>query len=86
MSPIIGYETSATQVEVARSDRWCIQQRLQELEIVCSCPADGTLQVEVDHAIAAVLVRSVVKQFLASRVELVDWLERCQSVSCTLRS
>ena len=84
MFPIIGYSASATQVQVARSDRWSICQRLQDLMIPCECPNDGSLKVEVNDAIAAILVYSVVKQSTASRSELVDWLERCQSMSCRL--
>lgn len=64
-------------VDVSRSDRWQIYYRLQELMIPCCCPADGSLRVEVNNYLDAVLVRSTVKQFLASRQELVEWLERC---------
>jgi len=60
-----------------RSDRWSAYYRLQELNIPCSCPADGTLHVEVNHATALVLARSAVRQLLSSRQEDVDWLERC---------
>ncbi|MBD2313090.1 hypothetical protein H6G20_15585 [Desertifilum sp. FACHB-1129] len=65
------------QLLVSRCDRWRIHHRLQELSIVCSCPADGSLQVEVHHGIDLILVRSTVQQFTASRQELVSWLERC---------
>lgn len=64
-------------VKVPRSDRWQIYQRLQELMVPCCCPADGSLRVEVNNGIHAILVHSTVKQFVASRHELVDWLERC---------
>lgn len=64
-------------VNVSRIDRWVIYHRLQELMIPCWCPADGSLRVEVNNSIAAVLVRSTVQQFVASRQELVEWLERC---------
>ncbi|WP_017716694.1 Asr1405/Asl0597 family protein [Kamptonema formosum] len=64
-------------VKVKRSDRWLIYYRLQELMIPCWCPADGSLRVEVNDCVAALLVRSTVQQFVASRQELVDWLERC---------
>lgn len=71
-------------VSVDRSDRWSIHRRLQELGIPCACPADGTLRVEVNHAIALVLLHSAVRQCLASRQEAMDWLERCwyTQVSC----
>jgi len=64
-------------VSVQRGDRWSIYRRLQELDIPCACPADGTLRVEVNHAVGLFLVRSTVRQFLASRGESLDWLERC---------
>jgi hypothetical protein len=66
-----------TVVSVHRSDRWSIYHRLQELQIPCACPVDGTLRVNVNHAIALILVHSVVRQFIASRQDTVDWLERC---------
>lgn len=64
-------------VSVRRSDRWSIYRRLQELNIPCACPADGTLRVEVNHALALLLVRSTVHQFTTPRQASVEWLERC---------
>ncbi len=64
-------------VDVPLIDRWRIYYRLQELMIPCWCLPDGTLRAEVSDAIAAVLLRSVVQQFLASRKDLVTWLDRC---------
>lgn len=64
-------------VNVSRILRWQIYHRLQELKISCWCPADGSLRVEVNDTVSAVLVRSTVQQFVAPRQELVDWLERC---------
>ncbi|MDB9525439.1 hypothetical protein PN498_05530 [Oscillatoria sp. CS-180] len=64
-------------VTVQRSDRWSIHHRLQELNIPCACPTDGTLRVDVDHPVALLLVRSTVRQFLTTRKESIDWLERC---------
>jgi hypothetical protein len=64
-------------VAVRRCDRWSIHRRLQELNIPCVCPADGTLRVEVNHAVALLLVHSAVRQFSTSREEGVAWLERC---------
>lgn len=64
-------------VAVRRCDRWSIHRRLQELNIPCVCPADGTLRVEVNHAVALLLVHSAVRQFSISREEGVAWLERC---------
>jgi hypothetical protein len=62
---------------VSRIDRWQIYRRLQELMIPCWCLEDGSLRVEVQNGICAVLLRSVVQQFVASRQEMVIWLERC---------
>jgi hypothetical protein len=64
-------------VVVPRIDRWRIYRRLEELMIPCWCLADGSLRVEVQHGIGALLLRSVVQQFVASRQEMVNWLERC---------
>jgi len=64
-------------VEIPRCDRWCIYRRLQELNIACTCSNDGLLRVEINHCIEAVLMRSTVQQFTASRHDLLDWLERC---------
>ncbi|MGB3513723.1 MAG: Asr1405/Asl0597 family protein [Microcoleaceae cyanobacterium] len=66
-----------TVVSVSRIDRWLIHNRLQELMINSWCPTNGELLVEVNHGIDAILVRSTVKQLVAPRAELVDWLERC---------
>ncbi|HAX78619.1 MAG TPA: hypothetical protein DCY88_23005 [Cyanobacteria bacterium UBA11372] len=64
-------------VQISQLDRWQVYRRLQELTIPCCCPNDGSLRVEVNNSIDAVLVRSTVLQFIASRSELIDWLERC---------
>ncbi|MGM3307085.1 Asr1405/Asl0597 family protein [Anabaena sp. WFMT] len=64
-------------LQIPLSDRWQIYHRLQELMITCSCPPDGSLRVQVNSLQEAVLVRSAVMQFLASRCELVEWLEGC---------
>ncbi len=64
-------------VSVARSDRWQIYHRLQDLQIPCTCTPDGLLRVSVNTCMSAVLVRSTVQQLICSRGELVDWLERC---------
>ncbi|HIK46139.1 MAG TPA: hypothetical protein IGR64_14830 [Leptolyngbyaceae cyanobacterium M65_K2018_010] len=67
-------------ITVRRGDRWTICHRLQELNIPAACPADGTLRVEVNHALALLLVCSTLRQFALSRPEQVDWLERCWRV------
>ncbi|MEO3704576.1 Asr1405/Asl0597 family protein [Trichormus azollae] len=64
-------------LQIPLSDRWQIYHRLQELMITCSCLPDGSLRVQVNSLQEAILVRSIVIQFLASRCELVEWLEGC---------
>jgi hypothetical protein len=64
-------------VSVPRIDRWRIYYRLQELMIPCWCLEDGSLRVEIHNGMGALLLRSVVQQFVASRQEMVNWLERC---------
>ena len=67
-------------VAVPPIDRWRIYFRLQELMIPCWCLQDGSLHVEVQSGTAALLLRSVVQQFVASRQEMVNWLERCWQI------
>ncbi|MCM0591722.1 MAG: Asr1405/Asl0597 family protein [Gloeotrichia echinulata IR180] len=69
----LGYQV----LQIPVSDRWLIYRRLQELKIKCSCPSDGSLRVQVNSSVEAILIRSTLMQFLASRQELLDWLERC---------
>ncbi|MFB6274766.1 MAG: Asr1405/Asl0597 family protein [Halothece sp.] len=64
-------------IKINRSDRWRVSRRLQELNISCWCPQDGTLWVEIDGWIAAILLHSTVQHFTSSRYELAHWLERC---------
>lgn len=68
-------------LQIPLSDRWQIYHRLQELMIPCWCLADGSLRVQVNSCLVAILVRSTVLQFMASRQELVDWLEQCWDFS-----
>ena len=65
--------------KIKRGDRWTVYRRLQELNIPCWCPPDGTLWIEVDRCIHAILLRSTIQQFVGTRSELIDWLERCWS-------
>ncbi|TAE61058.1 MAG: hypothetical protein EAZ76_12045 [Nostocales cyanobacterium] len=69
-------------LDIPRSDRWQIYHRLQELMITCSCPADGSLRVQVNTLQEAMLVHSTVMQLLSPRHELVAWLEVCWNRSC----
>lgn len=81
MLPPSSSNTSVGQiVNVSRILRWQIYYRLQELRIPCWCPVDGSLRVEVNDSVSAMLVRSTVQQFVAPRQELVEWLERCWQI------
>ncbi|MBD0385529.1 MAG: hypothetical protein ICV54_03110 [Nostoc sp. C3-bin3] len=64
-------------LQIPLSDRWRIYHRLQELKIKSYCPPDGSLRVQVNNLLEAILIRSTVMQLLASRQELLEWLERC---------
>ena len=67
-------------VEVSWPDRWQVYRRLQELDIRAWCAIDQPLRVEIDSAIAAVQLQSVLKQLVASRRDLVLWIERCWQI------
>ncbi|MDJ0531286.1 MAG: hypothetical protein QNJ70_02110 [Xenococcaceae cyanobacterium MO_207.B15] len=73
-------DTFVSQVaKIHRGDRWSVYRRLQELNIPCWCPEDGTLWIEIDRCIHAILLRSTIQQFASTRSELTQWLERCYS-------
>jgi hypothetical protein len=64
-------------INVPLAERWRIYHRLQELMIPCWCHTDGSLRVQINNMLTAILVRSTLMQFFASRGELIDWLEQC---------
>lgn len=64
-------------IEISRSDRWQVYQRLRELNIASTCLQDGSFQVEVYSPITVVQLHSVLSQFTAPRPQLLNWLERC---------
>ncbi|HAC62990.1 MAG TPA: hypothetical protein DCF68_05495, partial [Cyanothece sp. UBA12306] len=68
---------SSQTVSVPWGDRWTVYHRLQELEIPCHCCTNEPLRVELSTPIAVIQLQSVVKQCLASREELLQWLEYC---------
>ncbi|MEM7759338.1 MAG: Asr1405/Asl0597 family protein [Cyanobacteria bacterium P01_A01_bin.40] len=71
-------DTFVSQItKIQRSERWSVYRRLQELNIPCWCPQDGSLWVEIDSCIHAILLRSTIQQFVSTRSESIDWLERC---------
>jgi hypothetical protein len=69
--------TDSQVVAVARSDRWQVCRRLQALEIPCCCNGSGGLEAEINSPLAAIQLWCVVRQFTASRSELVVQLNRC---------
>jgi hypothetical protein len=62
---------------LSRIDRWSVYHRLQELNINCWCAPDGSLWVEIENTLHAVLLRSVITQWTNSRRDLSEWLDRC---------
>ncbi|MEA5569723.1 Asr1405/Asl0597 family protein [Calothrix sp. UHCC 0171] len=64
-------------INIPLAERWRIFHRLQELMIPCCCPTDGSLHVQISNLQTAILVRSILMQFFASREELIHWLEQC---------
>lgn len=77
MKPAHSLSISRQKLAIARCDRWQAHQRLCELDIPCTCLENGDLYAEIANPVAAVQLRSVVKQFTASRAALIDWLEVC---------
>lgn len=64
-------------IDSTYGDRWAIRRRLEELSFEVTLTACGKLAVRVNDSVAAAQLRSVLKQFQASRSELVTWLDRC---------
>lgn len=68
-------------VEVDWCDRWIVYQRLQELDIPCSCATHKPLQAQVSSPTAMIQLWSVTKQYSSSRQELIDWLKGCWNLN-----
>ncbi|MGM3305898.1 Asr1405/Asl0597 family protein [Anabaena sp. WFMT] len=64
-------------VEVNWADRWQVYQRLRELEIPSCCETNQPLQVQITSPQVVVQLWSVMRQFTASRQELICTLEHC---------
>ncbi|MEB3279887.1 MAG: hypothetical protein VKK42_13315 [Lyngbya sp.] len=64
------------------ADRWQVYRRLQELGIPCSCEVEQPLRVQITNTNQAVQLSSVLKQFTASRQDLLESLERCWQTEC----
>ncbi|AFY58709.1 hypothetical protein Riv7116_6368 [Rivularia sp. PCC 7116] len=77
MLPLDGSNVLNQIVQIPYHQRWQIYHRLQELNIPCSCMQDGSLQVQINNPMTAILLHSTVVQFTASRQSLISWLERC---------
>lgn len=74
-----GYQSTLESliVRICPGDRRQVHRRLQELCINAWCSPDGQLSIEVNNDVEAAQVRSVIWQFIAPRIELVNWLEKC---------
>jgi hypothetical protein len=66
---------------IHRCDRWQVRHRLQELGIPSHCLPDGSLHIEVHHALALIQVQSVIQRITAPRQALIHWLNRCWQAS-----
>lgn len=62
------------------SCRWDVFHRLQSLGIECECSTNEPLLAYLDTPTTAIQIRSVIRQFSASRHELIDWLDSCWQV------
>ncbi len=74
--------TKSQIVNVDVNLRWQVYYRLRELNIPCQCLPYQPLEVELNHAPAAIQLWSVVRSFSLSSRELVDWLEHCWEIDC----
>ncbi|MGR3273644.1 Asr1405/Asl0597 family protein [Acaryochloris marina NIES-2412] len=74
-----GYQSTVESLilRVCPGDRRQVLRRLLELSVNAWCSSDGSLQVEINNDVEAAQIYSVLQQFVASRAELVDWLEQC---------
>jgi hypothetical protein len=77
--PLVAESTET--INVARQDRWQVYQRLQELDISCSCTSEQPLQTHIHSPAEVLQVWSVIQQITAPRQELVFWLKRCWKAS-----
>ncbi|MFS8867179.1 Asr1405/Asl0597 family protein [Synechococcus sp. H65.1] len=68
-------------LQIPLGERWRIGRRLVELGIPAVCTKEGHLQVQVDTPLALLQVRSVIRQHMARRQELLEELEACWRLS-----
>ncbi len=80
MSPNLSSDPSGEHIlHLPLEDKWQIYHRLQELMFECHCPPDGSLRVKINGFQEAIIIRSILMQFFASRHQLIAWLESCWS-------
>ncbi|WP_299489281.1 Asr1405/Asl0597 family protein [Acaryochloris sp. IP29b_bin.137] len=74
-----GYQSTVESLleKICLGDRWQAHRRLKELSLNAWCSPNGQLCVEINNDVEAAQVYSVLQQFVASRAELVGWLEQC---------
>ncbi len=81
-------KSESTMYEIGQinpSDRWQVYQRLQALNINCSCTTGEPLKVEIHDPATAIQLWSVNKQITASRSELVHWLNSCWQIPTNIK-
>ncbi|MEN9226330.1 MAG: hypothetical protein Q6L60_09160 [Thermostichus sp. HHBFW_bins_43] len=77
MNPVSLPSERSYRLDIPFGERWRICRRLLELGIPAACTGDGRLQVEVGTLLAALQVRSVIRQHTARRQDLLHNLEAC---------
>jgi len=77
MNPLISAPSSEHVISVSRCDRWEVRRRLQELDIICTCLADGSCSAEVNTPLAAIQLWSVITHLTTSRQQKISLLNRC---------
>ncbi|PSF38719.1 hypothetical protein C7H19_04215 [Aphanothece hegewaldii CCALA 016] len=63
------------------SERWEVYQRLQELEVICSCQSHEPLRVSLQTPTDLILLWCVSRRVTSGRSELLCWLKRCWSTT-----
>lgn len=77
MNPSSSTPSSQQTISIARCDRWEAIRRLQELDIVCHCLADGSCSAEVNTPLAAIQLWSVISHLTSSRQQKISFLDQC---------
>jgi hypothetical protein len=74
-------DTEPQILEIEWLERWQVYHRLKELEIECFCQSNQPLKVNPTHPQAVIQIWSVTKQFTATRLELIHWLNQCWQIN-----